>query len=179
MISRAERGDTIIEVVLAVTIFSMVAIGALTIMNNGVAMAQRSLEMTLVRQQIDAQAEMLRFVQARAKEDTTGTGSYAALWNGITKSTNATNLINVDTCPDSLSEGFTFTQSATGITKTASSVVAPVYARVDGSQSQGLYIQLVPVSGGHADDAYIQACWDAPGLSRPMTLGTIVRLYHG
>ena len=38
------RGDTIIEVLLAVTIFSLVAIGSMVLMNRGVAMAQQSLE---------------------------------------------------------------------------------------------------------------------------------------
>ena len=59
-----ERGDTLIEVLFAVTVFSLVAIGAISIMNQGTAAAQRSLEITLVRQQIDAQAETLRFLNA-------------------------------------------------------------------------------------------------------------------
>ena len=56
------RGDTIIEVVMAVAMFSMLAIGIMALMNSGIAMAQRSLELTLVRQQIDSQAEMLRYI---------------------------------------------------------------------------------------------------------------------
>jgi type II secretory pathway pseudopilin PulG len=59
---RHERGDTIIEVLFAVTVFAMVAVGAMTIMNQGTATAQRSLEVTLVRQQIDAQAEAIRYI---------------------------------------------------------------------------------------------------------------------
>ena len=46
------RGDTIIEVVMAVAMFSMLAIGIMALMNSGIAIAQRSLELTLVRQQI-------------------------------------------------------------------------------------------------------------------------------
>ncbi len=56
------RGDTLIEVIFAITIFSLVVVGGLSIMNKGVATSQRSLEITLVRQQIDAQAESLRFL---------------------------------------------------------------------------------------------------------------------
>ena len=179
MINRLGRGDTIIEVVLAVTVFSMVSIGALTVMNNGLAMAQRSIEMTLVRQQIDAQAEMIRFVQAQAQDN--ATGSYAALWSSIVPTSSPLNLLNTNSCPSSsITEGFTLAPSATGeIRKVTTSVPASVYARMDGEQAQGLYIQLVPVEGGNADDAYIQACWDAPGSARPATLGTIVRLYRG
>lgn len=57
-----QRGDTIIEVMVAFSVFAMVAIGALTIMNQGTASAQNSLETTLVRQQIDNQAELIRFL---------------------------------------------------------------------------------------------------------------------
>ena len=60
--SYKERGDTIIEVLFAVAVFAMVAIGSLSIMNQGTATAQRSLEITQVRQQIDAQAEAIRYI---------------------------------------------------------------------------------------------------------------------
>jgi prepilin-type N-terminal cleavage/methylation domain-containing protein len=58
----SQKGDTLIEVLFAVTVFSLVAVGSLSIMNQGTTVAQRSLETTLVRQEIDAQAETLRFV---------------------------------------------------------------------------------------------------------------------
>lgn len=63
-IRNRSRGDTIIEALFAISIFSLVAVGGLSIMNKGTAISQRSLEITLVRQQIDAQAEMLRFLNA-------------------------------------------------------------------------------------------------------------------
>ena len=56
------RGDTIIEVLFAITVFSLVVVSSLSIMNQGSATAQRTLEISLVRQQIDAQAETLRFL---------------------------------------------------------------------------------------------------------------------
>lgn len=175
-LSNKSSGDTIIEVILAVAVFSMVAVGAITVMNNGISVSQRSLETSLVRQQIDAQAEMLRFVHDRAKEDRTG--SYGALWNSFPKTAAPTQLSNVSTCPDHLPESFALTASpASGIAKTNTTAFPATYARVDGSQSQGISIQLTRVSGGRAYDAYIQACWEAPGLNLPMTLGTIVRIY--
>ncbi len=58
------RGDTIIEVLFAITIFSLLVVGSLSIMNQGSAIAQRSLEISLVRNEIDAQAETLRFLNA-------------------------------------------------------------------------------------------------------------------
>ena len=43
------RGDTIVEVLLGVTIFSMVAVITLETMNRGMAISQYALETTLVR----------------------------------------------------------------------------------------------------------------------------------
>lgn len=60
--SKTKRGDTLIEVLFAVSVFSLVAVCSLSIMNQGVATAQRALEITLVRQEIDSQAETLRFL---------------------------------------------------------------------------------------------------------------------
>lgn len=57
-----QRGDTIVEVIFAVTVFSLVAVGGLTLMNQGAAIAQRSLEIGLVREQMDAQADALRYI---------------------------------------------------------------------------------------------------------------------
>ena len=74
---RYSPGDTIIEVLFSITIFSMIAIGGLTIMNQGMNTAQRSLEITLVKQQIDSQAETLRFIHQ----------SYIAAYDGRTINT--------------------------------------------------------------------------------------------
>ncbi|MCD8561780.1 hypothetical protein LRY29_01800 [Candidatus Saccharibacteria bacterium] len=51
-----------IEVLFAITVFSLVVVSALALMNQGTAASQRALEVTLVRQQIDNQAETLRFL---------------------------------------------------------------------------------------------------------------------
>ncbi len=59
-----DKGDTLVEVLFAVTVFSLVAVGGMSIMNQGTATSQRALEITLVRQEIDGQAETLRFLNA-------------------------------------------------------------------------------------------------------------------
>lgn len=59
---RRERGDTLIEVLFAITVFSLIVVSTLTLMNQGIAASQRSLEITLARQQVDGQAETLRFM---------------------------------------------------------------------------------------------------------------------
>lgn len=176
-----KRGDTIIEVMVGITIFSMVAVGSIVIMNNGLAMAQRSLELTLVRQQIDAQAEMLRYVSERARDDD---AAYVAMWNNITPGvTTVRQILDENTCPEagSLSGWFVFTPAAgsqIALERNRYRNDPDTYARVDANGSQGISIQLTRVAGGAAYDAYIQACWYGPGSSRPATIGTIVRLYE-
>lgn len=72
------RGDTLIEVLFAIAIFSLVAVGGLAIMNQGTATSQRALEITLVRNEIDAQAETLRFLNASYIAAYQTDGSYAS-----------------------------------------------------------------------------------------------------
>lgn len=61
--TKSKRGDTLIEVIFAITIFSVIAVGAVSLMNSGVNTAQSTLEITMARTEIAAQAEALRFIQ--------------------------------------------------------------------------------------------------------------------
>lgn len=58
------RGDTIIEVILALTIFSLVTVITITMMNLGIANAENALEVTTARNELNAQAEALRFIHS-------------------------------------------------------------------------------------------------------------------
>ena len=171
------RGDTIIEVILGVTIFSFVAVGALALMNSGTAMAQRSLETTLVRQQIDAQAEMLRYISHSPDK----LEQWGALKSSkvLASDGSPVSVLNAAACPAFGGTSKAFALNTTNMnTITSISAVPDTYAKVDGGAAQGVSIQLVQVSGDtRLYDAYIQACWTGPGGSRPMTIGTIVRIY--
>ena len=81
-----KKGDTLIEVPLAIGIFSMVAISVVAVMTSGTSNAQNALETTLAREEIDTQAEALRFIHSAylADEDSEEeNGRYANLWNEI------------------------------------------------------------------------------------------------
>jgi len=60
----AKRGDTIIEVMFAIAVFSLVAVITISMMNLGTANAEGSLELTTARHELNAQAEALRFVHS-------------------------------------------------------------------------------------------------------------------
>lgn len=173
---KKQRGDTIVEVMVAFAVFTLVAVGAVTVMNRGVALAQRSLEITLVRQQIDGQAELLRF--ARDTE--------SVAWSNI-KARTATS--GGDSCYlDNNLPGQAFymnirdDKTVEYRSDIASKPLTPasVESRVNfgmSPQAEGLWVMPVRVSQ-NAYDMYIRACWYSPGADQPVTLGTIVRLYE-
>lgn len=58
-----KRGDTIIEVTFAITVFSLVSVISIQIMDRDLASIQGTLELEMARNEIDAQAEALRYIQ--------------------------------------------------------------------------------------------------------------------
>ena len=82
-----KTGDTLIEVMFAIAIFSLVAISAVAVMNSGVSNTQSALETTMARNEIDAQAESLRFIQSSyVAERTNNNGDtyFEELWKAVT-----------------------------------------------------------------------------------------------
>ena len=206
--TRKQNGDILIEVLFAMTVFSFIVVTALSLMNQGVAAAQRSLEITLVRQQMDGQAETLRFlhdsyvagyqsgqvfnvtdaVSTPAEEyykiiqfARTGNRTFASKFGS------ATCAIPADSSKDFILNPVT-AQLITTANKPDVFKKATTFAQLSytaGNQldfSQGIWLEAVrsPVSGTTAGyiDFHIRTCWDIPGLDVPMNLGTIVRLYE-
>ncbi len=60
----AKRGDTIIEVMFAVAVFALIAVLSISMMNSGVAVAERALETVVARNEINAQVEALRYIHS-------------------------------------------------------------------------------------------------------------------
>ena len=204
----AQRGDTLIEVLFAVTVFSFVVVGALTIMNQGTAASQRSLEITLVRQEIDAQAEALRLthdsyvsVYRSGITFNTSDGSTSPAeewWRMTTSGFSATAAspfgAGATTCPTPPSGSFIMDArnvrfvSGTGTTLRPSVTYAQVAYNPNGTfnSAQGIWIEPIRSAASGETfqqntgfiDFHIRACWQAPGLSVPLTTGTIVRLYE-
>lgn len=209
-----ERGDTLIEVLFAISVFSFVVVGSLAIMNQGTAAAQRSVEITLVREQIDAQAETLRFLHSSyvnryqsggIEFDTTDRDpitnqlitSPAEEWYKLKQYVDTADLAADDydntSCPTSpLPGSFIVDPKAAKFVSTSSSLI-PVddgYAQITynagGAVARGIWIRAISsttstdageTSAGYVD-YHIRACWGSAGVSLPITIGTIVRLYE-
>ena len=80
-----KHGDTIIEVVFAFAVFATVSVASIAIMNSGLDQAQRSLEGTMARDEINAQAEAIKFIHNSAiSEHVVGaTQQYSSLWQTL------------------------------------------------------------------------------------------------
>ena len=79
------HGDTLVEVLFAVAIFGMVSVSAIAMMNKGVATAQGTLETSMARQEIDTQAEALRFIHnAYSMNASDSDNPYVKLWKKLT-----------------------------------------------------------------------------------------------
>ena len=202
--SLKQRGDTLIEVLLAISIFSLVAVGTLSIMSQGTAASQRSLEITLVRQQIDAQAETLRFMhdsyvavyRSGITFDTSdGTTSPAEEWSEVLAA-NRPAASGVSECPAKTPSGSFVVDpvrvrfvSWEGKTTRGTTDFAQIKRTSTGAfqKSNGIWVEAVRSTTNVADggnqtnagyiDFHILACWDTTGSSIPSTQGTIVRLY--
>lgn len=195
-----ERGDTIIEVVFAFIIFSMVAIGSLAIMNQGIATGERALEVDLVRNEVNAQAEALRFIhEARVASPTS---SSAATWSRLVSS-NGEGLAQEGASPyaELTADGdcklpgdsyrpFIVNARTAQIWDGELEVegTLPPYSQVVYNEASptvidaayGIWVESVPSSVPLVKrfvDFHIRACWPSPGSAKPMTIGTIVRLY--
>lgn len=188
-----QKGDTIVELVLAFAIFSLSAITTVMILNKGVAISQRSLEKTLVRQQIDSQSEILRYIH-----DTKNPTWDSIVSNTITKpqplagscptaADLATGAINgFYVVPDEISgDGFSVIKAGTSTYSQPST-----YAKIDyaNKHAAGIWVQVAKAENAsrsgtagasiNAYDFYVHGCWDSVGQEVPMTVGTIVRLYE-
>lgn len=83
----SRRGDTIVEAVIAIAIYSIVAVLALASMNSGLKSAQKNLESTMSRAAVDSQVDTIRYIYdgyIRSIESKTGDGDYfQKLWKKI------------------------------------------------------------------------------------------------
>lgn len=190
-----QAGDTLIEVLFATTVFSLVAVAALSIMNQGTAMAQRALEIGLVRQQIDAQADALRYLNQAYVNDYGKRGQPTEQWNriiaenAVSRAQNFEAMVADNKCqlptPSENPFALNIYKLNTDPTLAPTGEVA-TYAKVRYDETpvraEGIWIQAVrsPIQENRPGfyDFHIRACWQSPGQITPVTLGTIVRLYE-
>lgn len=190
---QSKQGDSIIEVLLAVAIFSAIAVTSVAIMNKGLASAQTALESTMVRTELDAQAEAIRFIE-QAYETNAG-GSIGRLWSTIVENAIFPDASTADSdynklkaaidgnnaCPTSTdlpNKYFLYDNSRLEPNPNLNTSSIPSVA------NGGLWV--VAVKNNSEDDIekieyfdfYISACWDALNSPMPAKRTTIIRLHN-
>jgi hypothetical protein len=201
MIFRNHRGDTIVEVVIAIAMFSIIAIGAQALMNQSLAATQGDFEINLVRNEIDSQANALRFMHnayiASYASGGTPTDGAALEWSNVLNFVKSKGLTTPATfglvgtnCPVATTSSFiintktsTLVSTASILTKSVTSAKV-VYNADTLTSAEGIWIEGVRVVSADVNQAraayvdfHIRACWSTVGQNLPHTLGTIVRLY--
>ena len=202
----AQRGDTLIEVLFALTVFSLIVVASMSLMNQGTATSQRALEISLASQAVDNQAEALRYLHDAyvtnyqagyaSTDGLTVPGAQGQFYTIVhtidATRRQATAFGGGASCPLIPDDAFVInTRSATVRSGSALFSEASTYPQLVFqtptsnilTRSEGLWIEGVrSTSGGSGTPGYIdfhiRACWNAPGLSVPSTVGTIVRLYE-
>ena len=197
---KRKSGDSIIEVLIAVAIFSAIAVTALGIMNQGLGNAQSSLETTIVRTEMDTQAERIRFLADSVISDpgdSNDDNSNSSKWNAITVNALATSGENTNTydafinnyktapltsCDNVINasyHAFVLENNLTAKTDLGSNSSA-----IPSVDTGGLFVVSVKSPNVDADenpdyyDFYINTCWNAPGANIPTKLSTTIRIQN-
>jgi prepilin-type N-terminal cleavage/methylation domain-containing protein len=179
--ARSQRGDTLVEVLMAIVVLSMVIVGAITIMSRGLKASQLAVEHTQVRFQINAQSEILRYLRDSYGNDPTSAAGqvWLSLFGGSPVYATATASNYSDTsCDVSAGKtGFYLTQSGGAVTVNQfDATVKPATYALPG---QGLWIEMARSSG--ISPAYVdimfRACWAGIGDSVDQQAVTVLRLY--
>lgn len=194
------RGDTIIEVMFGIAIFGLVAIMTINLMNNGLAGSEANLESTMARNEMNAQAEALRYIHS-TYSFSNGV-AFGNIWNAITTTgdTSMTTPANSFEPSEGGSDCETFYNhdvreyhgfaldtssirggSAGSIIKTDQLAQAETYPIVRSDRAEGIWINAVADNSDEQPnyyDFYIRSCWYGLGSNMPTTLDTVVRLYN-
>lgn len=170
------RGDTLVEVLMAIMILATVIVGAITIMNRGLTSAQTSLEHSQVRLLVSGQFEMLRKVRDEYSRDKNSLNAQA--WKAIVDAAPNSGTLGYGTgCASSQpTTDFYLSAGATQINRTAYADTPAVIVPAPG---QGLWVEAKKSNAATPAfvDFVIRACWSGSGSVGQQRTVTAMRLY--
>jgi prepilin-type N-terminal cleavage/methylation domain-containing protein len=176
-----QRGDTLIEVMMAIVILSIVIVGAITMMSRGLGAAQIAVEHTQVRNQINTQTELLRFLRDGYLQDPKSQAGleWVKLFNPALLYADAAQSTYSGTCGVTASKrGFYLSQSGSSVQlNTYDPGLKPDTSAFAG---RGLWVEATRSPSGISPayvDFQLRACWAGLGSSAEQQTVTAVRLY--
>lgn len=197
---KSARGDTLIEVLVAVTVLSLVVTLCYTVMTRSFSYGQVALERNITQNMLNGQISVLRDIYARAH-----TGGSAADWtevsarviddNGLTAGGNplgsgpqrTTVLNSANTACQRNQGAFYFGTNAAGTIETAPSVLptivppaTPVRTATYPIYGDGMWIEGYKLVDNNSVyyDFYIKACWEAAIGGQLQSILTTVRFHE-
>jgi len=190
--NKSERGDTLVEVLLATAILAFLVAACAVIMNSGLASVQTALERTQVQAAMQGQASILRALRDAALKEFSEEAKVQ--WSTVMSyatSKNSTAETAVCTVGGYSGTRFHFSDSSTTETSSwlrpqaLSAITNPDQAVPSGSEilptpGDGLWIEAYRgMEGGTVPyyDFYIKSCWENIGSGPKQELKTVVRLY--
>jgi prepilin-type N-terminal cleavage/methylation domain-containing protein len=178
---KSQRGDTLVEVLMAIVVLSIVIVGAITVMSRGLKASQLSVERTQVRFQINAQTELLRYLRDSYSRDPASAAAqtWVSLFSGAPTYANTTS-----TAYNDVACGVTSGKTGFYLTQTAGVVAANQFNFANKPTTyalpgQGLWVEMtrsVAISPAYVDVVF-RACWSGIGDSTDQQAVTAIRLY--
>lgn len=182
---RSESGDTLVEVMLATVILSMVVVGSFSILNKGTATAYSILERTETRSRISQQLEVVQYFRDQyieSKANNVPTNVYpASVWTEILAKADSTNRAIVNNSDPSScvpSNAFYMNQNSDG-TYSLANYAGPWVAERTPRPGDGLWIEATSANSSVSVryiDVYTKSCWLAADTGTS-TLSSTLRLY--
>lgn len=182
-VGKYERGDTLIEVLVAVAALATVITLFYSIMQGSFAQGQIALERSVTQARMNGQAAMLREAQNRYLNAQTEAAK--TTWNNIVNNVVEARPLKSDeeACSANATRPKFFLT-----TNSSTSTVAAYTGTLKRSQSypvpgEGMWIEgykvSSPTSGGRAFYAfYLKSCWTSSFGGQDQAMRTIVRLYE-
>lgn len=193
--SDKQRGDTLVEVLLSITILAIVTVAAFSVLQRGVGEAQNSLERSQVRTNMAEQMELINYFRdqySAAQASGGSTAGYPAnIWNGVAGSIRQRAIANrtqpvtpVDKCTSVMPNSFSLSKVTPSdpnspyqiVNFTSANLATTTFAR----PGAGMWIE--PVASPLTTsvpyiDFYLRACWDpAVGVSQQI-ISSVMRVY--
>lgn len=179
---KSQRGDTIIEVILAVSLLSLVTVSSFAIMQRATSTAYDALERSVVRLRLNEQIELLNYFRdSYVTAISTGSaivGTPAAKWIAIVDQPDAI-MPSLETCT-APTNAFYIDRTITGTIEYQVYTGAQFAATEMPTPGRGIWIASVNTSSSAPkkkyQEFYVVACWPNT-TSGEQRMSSVVRLY--
>ena len=187
--TRAERGDTLIEVLLALAVMAMVITVSLRTMNDGFSKLMVSAQRSETQALIYGQMALIRAAHTKAEESTSTAGDWTKILTAVAP---VGTVANANGCTAIAGSKFWFTTPVGAGSNWTDATVSINFTQTTSSLSypvpgNGLWVEFIKKdtdnNAGTKNDNYyefyVKACWNGPGSSTTkQQIKSVMRLYE-